>query len=260
MNVSFIGYGNMAKAIIKGLAGKPDMSIRASSPSSIEGYTREGVYTHPNNQSIVDNADVVIMAVKPAQVIPILQTLQLPKDCLVISIAAAVPIKQLSVDVPNVAIMRAMPNTPIAAGEGATPMTANFSCAPRHVKAAERIFSESGIVEWVDESQLDALTPLSGSGPAYVYLFMEALAKAGEALGIKPSLSEKFTRQTIKGALALLEQEQEDPAVLRQKVTSPKGTTAAAIEIFEQEGFNTIIEKALQASLARAKAIKEELL
>lgn len=259
MKITFIGYGNMAKAIAGGLLKQKNISIHACSPSQNNTQDTNGVYRYCDNNQGIQNADVIILAVKPAQIIPVIKGLQLPKKALIISVAAAISMQQLIEALPkDTAIIRAMPNTPIAVGAGATPLVANNHCQAQHINAAEQVFSSSGIVAWVGEAQLEALSPLSGSGPAYVYLFMEAMIQAGQTLGIDKELCEKFTFQTVFGALQLSKSSSESYATLRQQVTSPGGTTAAALKVFSDNNFKSTVETALKAAHNRAIELQKE--
>ncbi len=261
MKVCFIGFGNMASAIAKGLAGQTDLDIHACSPSLTEGTRINNITTHKDNRQGSKDADIIILAVKPPKILSILQEINLHKDTLILSVAAAIPIDIISNALPSeTAVVRAMPNTPIAVGAGATPLVANANCKPRHIKAAERIFADSGIVEWVEESQLEALAPLSGSGPAYIFLFLEALTEAGMELGLEENLCNRFAQQTLAGALRLCETSPESFATLRQQVTSPGGTTAAALAVFGENNFKSIVTDALKAAHNRAIELREELI
>ncbi|MCC5791680.1 MAG: pyrroline-5-carboxylate reductase [Legionellaceae bacterium] len=260
MKICFIGFGNMAKAIAKGLTLQRDLDIYACSPSLPEGKNPWGISTHYDNNSGAEGADVIILAVKPPQILPVIAALNPQPEALFISVAAAIPLQKISDALPHQAVVRAMPNTPIAVGYGATPLTANSHCQAQHIKAAERIFSDSGISAWVEERELEALSPLSGSGPAYVFLFLEALIEAAIALGLSESISQRFAKQTLAGALALCENSPEAIADLRRQVTSAGGTTAAALAVFEHEHFNGMVTRALQAAQHRAQQLREELL
>jgi len=260
MKVCFIGFGNMATAIAKGLTDQNDLDIHACSPSLTEGARVNNVTMHKDNHQGSKEADIIILAVKPPKILSVLQELSIHKDTLIISVAAAIPIDSISAALPpGTAVVRAMPNTPIAVGAGATPLVANANCKPRHIKAAERIFADNGIVEWVEESQLEAFAPLSGSGPAYVFLFLEALTAAGVELGLEENLCKRFAQQTLQGALRLCETSPESFATLRQQVTSPGGTTAAALAIFAKNNFKSMVTDALKEAHNRAIELREEL-
>lgn len=259
MKLCFIGYGNMAQAIANGLLSQSNIEIHACSPSQKERQDEKGVYRHYDNNVGIQNADVIILAVKPAQIIPVLKTLSLPTKALIISVAAAVSMDQLDEAIPeHRAVVRAMPNTPIAIGAGATPLVANQHCEALHRALAEQIFSNSGITAWVEESQLEALSPLSGSGPAYVYLFMEAMIEAGMALDIDKDLCHDFAYQTVWGALQLSQSSSESYASLRKKVTSPGGTTEAALAVFTQKNFKLMMVNALKSAQNRAIELQKE--
>jgi pyrroline-5-carboxylate reductase len=260
MKVCFIGFGNMAKAIAKGLETVSDLDIHACSPSQIPGTEVEGVSRHCDNNKGSKDSDVIILAVKPAKMHSVIQELHLTKPALIISVAAAIPLQSLEKWLPvNTAIVRAMPNTPIAVGQGATPMVANGACLSPDIAAAEQIFAASGMCAWMEESQLEALAPVSGSGPAYVFLFIEALLEASKALGLEEDKSLPFILQTFSGALSLLESSHKSPSDLRRQVTSPAGTTEQALNVFQKNNFHSIVTKALKAAHNRAIQLREEL-
>jgi pyrroline-5-carboxylate reductase len=259
MKISFIGFGNMAKAMAQGLRKNPSLTLSASAPSLPAGVNVEGINTHFSNTQIVLDADIVILAVKPDQVDHVLTEIKtaLPTHCVLISIAAGLSLARLTrLSRPGLAIVRGMPNTPIAVCQGAIALFAGASVSPHQKSQIEALFQALGITAWVnEEEQMNALTALSGSGPAYLYLFLEAIMKGAEQLGLTQTLAESFTLQTMSGAMALLQNTQRSPAELRKKVTSPAGTTAAAVAILQQQGFEQIICSAMQAATKRAREL-----
>lgn len=259
MKIGFIGFGNIAKAIARGLAKEPSNVLYAVAPSLAKGITAEGIHTDHDNTSFLPDLDAVILAVKPAKIQEVLQEIKpsLPCHCLVISVASGVSLSSMeSCCGHQQAIVRSMPNTPVAVGYGATALFANATTSPQQKQWAERIFSSVGIYTWVkEESAIDTFTALSGSGPAYVFLFMEGLIQAGVALGLDHELARTFTLQTVKGALELAATSHENIRELRKQVTSPGGTTAAAIEVFSQGGLEQLIAQAVDAAAAKAHAL-----
>jgi pyrroline-5-carboxylate reductase len=255
MNISFIGFGSMARAIARGLLQQNTHHLSAAAPSLSVGRTSEQIHTHYDNKEVIQHADIIILAVKPNQMAKVLHELtpELPASCLLVSVAAGLSLDWFSQRFNKpFALIRTMPNTPASVGLGATPMIANAYATSEQRHWAEHIFSTVGIVHWVSqEEELDTFTALSGSGPAYVYLFVETLINAAVALGLEPGVAKQFALQTCKGALALAENSPLALSELRNQVTSPGGTTAAGLNVLHQQ-LDTLIQKALQAAKTRA--------
>lgn len=261
MNIAFIGYGNMAQAIMAGLGTPEKHQLFAASPSLQPGF-RNHICFHRDNLAVIDGADVIILAVKPAKVADVLTEIghKIPQKTVLLSIAAGLSLNTLqSFCKTSQAIVRCMPNTPLAVGKGAIPMIANQHLNKIQKKRVERIFKHAGMMTWLnDESLMDAFTALSGSGPAYVFLFIEAITAGAVNLGLTPALAEAFALQTASGAIRLLEETGLSPSELRAKVTSPAGTTAAALAVLQQEGFEELLSKAMLAAASRAKELGAE--
>ncbi|ARG96718.1 pyrroline-5-carboxylate reductase [Legionella micdadei] len=260
MNIHFIGFGNMAKAIAHSLCSQgKTYQITAASPSLREGKTPEGILTHPDNSVGVKNADLVILAVKPVQMATVLNEIRedLPKHCLLISVAAGLSLAWLEQHCrQGQPIIRSMPNIAITIGKGATPLIANQFVSQEQKRIAEELFNSSGIISWTsEEKDIDAFTALSGSGPAYVFFFLESMIDAAKQLGLTEEIAKTFTLQTVIGALGLVSGSNLEIKELRKKVTSPAGTTAAAIDILEQHGFAELLFKAMEAAYERAKQL-----
>lgn len=207
--------------------------------------------------------DVIVMAVKP-QILESMIAAYTPftdNGALLLSIAAGKPLAFFEKHVgTNAALVRAMPNTPAAIGQGITVAVANKNASSAQKDAASALLSCIGEILWTDdESKLNAVTALSGSGPAYVFLLMEAMAQAGIRLGLAPVMAEKLARQTVIGSAALAEQSSEiSPAQLRTNVTSPNGTTAAALGVLmAQNGMQDLFDRALEAAAARAEELSQ---
>ena len=178
MNISIIGFGNIAKAMSKNLLQNKSIQLRVAAPSLPNGINADGIATYSNNLAIIHDANIIILAVKPAQMSLVLKQISptLPADCLIISVASGLTIDWFDLDRP---IVRAMPNIAAAMGQSATPLIANEFVTDIQKQLAEQLFSAMGITTWVtEESQMDAFTALSGSGPAYVFLFIEAMVNA----------------------------------------------------------------------------------
>lgn len=257
MKISFIGFGNMAQAIAHGLNNNENYRIFAASPSLPEGINADGISTSHNNLEVIKEADVIILAVKPAKMAAVLAQINptLPAHCLLISVAAGLSLPWLEKHCrKNQAIIRSMPNLPLAIGKGATPLIANRHTTTEQKQWAEQLFQCCGIITWAtQESDMDFFTALSGSGPAYVFLFLEAMINSAKKLGLGEDIAKTFTLQTMAGALSLVNKSDLEIADLRKKVTSPAGTTAAAIDILQQQGFEELLFNAMKAAYERAR-------
>jgi len=266
--IGFIGGGNMARSLIGGLvrAGYPADALSVADPNdAIRAAlaTDFGIHATNNNQQIVDNCDVVVLAVKPQvmkDVATAIRTGQRQHQ-LFLTVAAGIRTASLAnwLDA-NTPIVRAMPNTPALVQSGATGLFANSHVSSGQRDLAESIMRAAGLVQWVeDEALMDAVTALSGSGPAYLFLVMEAMEKAGQALGLSAETARLLTVQTAFGAAKLALEIEEDPAVLRENVTSPGGTTERAIQVLREEGLEALFGKALHAARDRAQELADEL-
>lgn len=268
-NIAFIGAGNMARSLLGGLLkqGYPAENLACSDPveASLEAVAALGaVTTSTSNVDIIEHADIVILAVKPQVMMGVLTPLQdvlMAKKPLLVSIAAGLACDSLQdwagKDVP---IVRCMPNTPALLQVGATGLYATNKVSAEQQKMAEVILSAVGIVVWVaEEAELDAVTAVSGSGPAYFFLLMEAMQAAGQQLGLSAEASEQLTQQTALGAARMALESDVDVTELRKRVTSPNGTTQAAIENFQANDLSRIVDQALQAAFDRSQALAKEL-
>lgn len=267
-NICFIGGGNMARSIIGGLTseGVPPKNIIVSDPfqASLDECSKLGVATTSNNHSAIGDSDVVVLAVKPQimhEVCLDIKESVIKSKALIISIAAGITTaslnKWLGDETP---IVRCMPNTPALLQLGATALYKNNSVSETQATLAEKILAAVGIALWVKtEHELDAVTALSGSGPAYYFLMMEAMIEAGEKLGLSPELAKALTLQTALGAATMAKESDVDAKELRRRVTSPNGTTEAAINNFVDNGFNTIVENAMQKANDRSIELAQEM-
>ncbi len=260
MKICFIGFGNMAQAIAASLCNPGDKyQITATAPSLQKGQQADGIFTNPDNLQGVRNADLVVLAVKPAKMAEVLAQIKstLSKNCLLISVAAGLKLDWLEKQCnKGQAIIRAMPNIPIIVGKGATPLIANGNVNGEQKRLAEELFLCSGIISWIkDENDMDSFTALSGSGPAYVFLFLEAMIEAAKKLGLQEDLAKTFTLQTVAGAVEMAANSTLTIKELEKKVTSPAGTTAAAIAILEEKRFKELLYAAMKAAQIRAKEL-----
>ncbi len=258
----------MGRAIVGGLLrrGHPVEALRVADPlaTAREALAREfGIVALADNGAAILDADVVLLAVKPQQmqavVRPLAATLAARKP-LVLSIAAGITTHALAswigTDLP---LVRAMPNTPALVGRGATGLYATPTTPAPARALAESLLGAVGIVEWVEaEALLDAVTALSGSGPAYFFLLIECLERAGTALGLAPASARRLAIETAAGASELARGAGVDPATLRVQVTSPGGTTEQALQVLNEGGFEALITAALEAARDRGQILSRE--
>jgi pyrroline-5-carboxylate reductase len=257
----FVGPGVMAEAMASGLmrkAGVAPGKILMSGPNPArlqELADRHGLATTTDNRSAVQGASTIVLAVKPQSLPKAAADLKgnVSKECLVISIAAGVPLWKLDELLDHDRLVRAMPNTPAQVGEAITVWTATPEVDEAQRETARKLFFAIGQEVFVeDEDYLDMATALSGTGPAYVYLFMEALVDAGVHLGFPRRLAEQLVVQTVKGSVAYYESTPRHFAGMRNQVTSPGGTTAAALYYLEKAGFRTALSRAIWAAYERS--------
>ncbi|MGH8557826.1 MAG: pyrroline-5-carboxylate reductase [Methylococcales bacterium] len=267
--IGFIGGGNMATALIGGLL---DGAYRCENiwVSDIDQdklhrlSAQYGVETSLDNQIIAQNADVLVLAVKPQALKSVLTGLgarALRSGVIVISIVAG--IREFAIEKwlgAPMALIRAMPNTPALIRAGATALHANPEVKDDQRNIAESILRSVGLVIWLEsETQLDAVTALSGSGPAYFFLLMEAMEDSALRLGLDRQIARLLIEQTAFGAAKIALEVEESPAELRKRVTSPGGTTQQALEAFEKGGFRTLVAEALSAAHGRSIEMSREL-
>jgi len=260
--IGFIGGGNMASAMIRALlrlAPPPALAVSDPDPAKRAAFTAQGLNTHADNGMITAASRVVILAIKPqmaASVVPQIGAAWGP-DTLLISILAGMPLTRLSAWLPPGAkVVRAMPNTPLAIGEGMTGLCPGAHAGPDDLALAESIFATCGkVLRIADEARMDAITAVSGSGPAYVFAVAEALLAGAQALGFTPDEAQLLVAQTMHGSLDYLLQSGFDAQRLRQQVTSPGGTTAAALAVLERRGHQAMWVEALQAAHARGREL-----
>ena len=268
-HIAFIGAGNMASSIIGGLieSGHPPELISAADPfaESLERLAATAPVTLcTDNAEAAANADVVILAVKPqvmAEATNSIARAVRAKRALVISIAAGVTITSMQARLgPQAAIVRCMPNTPALLGCGATALFGNNHVSVSQREQAEAILGAVGITCWVPtEKALDAITALSGSGPAYFFLFMEAMIDAACDLGLDRQTATAMTLQTALGSARMANESDVDLIELRRRVTSPAGTTERAVKSFEDKGLRKLVAAALHAAADRAAEMAKEM-
>ncbi|QJQ95298.1 MULTISPECIES: pyrroline-5-carboxylate reductase [Halomonadaceae] len=267
-NITFIGAGNMASAIFGGMidSGYPADAITATSPSDdmlAPLRERYGILTETDNTRAVDRADVVVLAVKPQIMrevcLDLRDAIQARKP-LVVSVAAGLEADTLEQWLGgDLAVIRCMPNTPCLVGSGASGLFANVRVSEAQRDLANELLGAVGLVEWVEkESLLEAVTAVSGSGPAYFFLVFEAMEEAGVAMGLPRETARRLALQTGLGAARMAQLSSDDPAQLKRNVISPQGSTERAIHHFEQAGLPHIFQQAMQACADRAREMAKD--
>ncbi len=267
VDIAFIGGGNMARSLIGGLIAdgvEPQrIWVADPDPATLRGHeTHFGVHGISDNHEAASRAQVIVLAVKPqaakAAAASVAQAFS-ARPALLISVAAGIREQHLRAWLgEQTAIVRCMPNTPALVGSGATALFANAKVTREQKDLAESILRAVGMTLWVDdEGLMDAVTALSGSGPAYFFLVMEAMEQAGRALGLPQTTARLLTLQTAFGAAKMALESTEELAALRRRVTSPGGTTEQAIKVLEEHGLAASFEQALRAAQRRSVELAE---
>ncbi|NLN56773.1 MAG: pyrroline-5-carboxylate reductase [Gammaproteobacteria bacterium] len=264
-NISFIGGGNMAQALIGGLIarGLPPTRITVSDPvEQVRQLLQEkDVHVTDDNQAAIAEADIVVFAVKPQVLAQVLRPLQGQfADKLVISIVAGAEISTIANLLGTERVVRVMPNTPALVQTGAHGLYATEYVDAKDRELASQVLAATGLTIWVNsEAQIDAVTAVSGSGPAYFFYMMESMIRAGKNLGLDEKVATALTLQTALGAAQMAITSSNTPAELRKNVTSPNGTTQAAIEVFDHAQISQNIQAALAAAKMRSQELAQEL-
>jgi pyrroline-5-carboxylate reductase len=264
--ITFIGPGVMAEAMIAGLIRQELASpenLLASGPREERGWelhNKYGIRTTIDNTAAASDADVVVLSVKPQRLTDVMTGLyKIRPEALVLSIVAGASMKKISKTLKHEAVVRSMPNTPGQIGEGITVWTASKGTSAEQQEMARRILGALGEEVFVeDESYLDMATALSGTGPAYVFLFTEALIDAGVHMGFPRRIAEQLVLKTIRGSVDYYNHAERHPATLRNQVTSPGGTSAEALYYLEKAGFRTAISRAVWAAYQRSLELGKE--
>lgn len=234
-------------------------AAKASELDRLDAVTSVALADEPSaNTDAAASADIVLIGVKPAMVPDVLREIAgaLRPGTIVVSLAAGVTIDTFEAIVgPGIPVIRSMPNTPAVVGKAVTGLAAGSTATPEHVALVRRLFETCGVVIEVPEAQIDALSTISGSGPAYVFLLVEALTEAARGKGFDEADARLMAEQTFIGATALLAASGEDPAELRRRVTSPKGTTERAIGVLQTGNLDGLFAQATDAALARAREL-----
>jgi pyrroline-5-carboxylate reductase len=259
--IGFLGAGNMAEAIMRGLLrgghAEPGQ-IWASGPRAErveELRTRWSIRATTNNIELVEACEIVVLSVKPQIMRKVLDEIadRVRPDALIVSVAAGVPIAAIEARLrPGMRVVRAMPNTPALVDAGATAISRGGHATEADLAHAKRIFDAVGITVVLDETQLDAVTGLSGSGPAYIFLILEALADAGVKVGMSRRTAQLLAAQTVLGSAKLLLETNEHPGRLKDMVTSPGGTAITGLHVLEHGGVRTTLIDAVEAATKRS--------
>ena len=267
--IAILGTGSMGKAILSGLlaSGSSAANVRvttksqASADAITSGHGIQAVAMESEstaNSSTAKDADIVILSVKPNMILETLKEIatSLKPNCLVVSVAAGITTKAMEEQLSgNAAVVRAMPNTPSVVGLGVTGISKGSNVSDQQLDLAEKLFSSVGKVLVVDESKIDALSTISGSGPAYVFYFAEKLITAAKSLGFSDGEASLMVKETFLGSATLLATSASSPEELRQQVTSPNGTTMQATGRFDAADLEKVFIEATEAALARAKEL-----
>jgi len=265
--IAFIGAGNMAASLIGGLRAKglDAAQLRASDPGAetrAKVNAEHGIEVFADNADAIQGADVIVLAVKPQAMKAVCEAIRpsLKPNQLVVSIAAGITCASMNNWLGAQPIVRCMPNTPALLRQGVSGLFATAEVTAVQRQQAQELLSAVGIALWLnEEQQLDAVTAVSGSGPAYFFLLIEAMTAAGVKLGLPADIAAQLTLQTALGAAHMAVASDVDAAELRRRVTSPAGTTEAAIKSFQAGGFEALVETALGAAAHRSAEMAEQL-
>ncbi len=260
--VAVLGIGAMGESIVRGLlsAGwqSGELSAAVRRETRLHGVEVDlGVECHLDPREAVSGRGVVVVAVKPRDVGALLEGVSgaITTDQVVVSMAAGVPIATFEARLGEVPVIRAMPNTPALVREGVTAIALGAHVTDDHAARARRVLEAVGLVETLDEALMDAVTAVSGTGPAYVFLLAEALIEAAIREGLPRDVAETFVHRTVRGAGHLLTDTGVSASELRARVTSPGGTTAAAVHVLEERGFRALVEDAVRAAAQRSREL-----
>jgi len=258
--IGFIGGGNMGAAILSGIAAKYGVNVCEKDQKRCQYLKRQFKVGIQDLATLLAENRIIILAVKPQGFDALLAEIRdsLTARHVIISIAAGISTKYIEKRLGNKArVIRTMPNLPAQVEQGMTAICKGKAAVKADVLMASRLFKHVGKTVIVEEKWMDAVTAVSGSGPAYVFLFVESFMKAAKSLGFKDDLSQQLVTQTLRGSLDLLESQKEDAGVLRARVTSKGGTTQAAMEVFQKGAFEKTFKNALKAAAKRAKDLEQ---
>jgi pyrroline-5-carboxylate reductase len=264
--IAVVGAGHMAGALIGGMIrsklvpGKAIIATRRSADALAELQKKWGVRTSTDNRKAVAEADIVILAVKPQMAKKVMESLAgvVRKDQLVISVMAGITTAAINKALrADCAVVRAMPNTPCLVDAGATAIAAGAHAGEKDLARAEAVFKSVGLVVALPESALDAVTGLSGSGPVYIYMVIEAMIDGGVKMGIPRAVAAKLAAQTVFGAAKLVIETGKHPAILKDEVTTPGGTAINAIHVLESRGLRSVLIDGIVAATNRSSELSK---
>ncbi len=267
MKLGLIGCGKMGAALVGGMIERgavdaEDVVVynRTSSKAKALQQTFPGIVVADDAESVANRSETVIIASKPVGVLPTLQKISRTEDFapLVISIAAGVPLAAMEAAGPDLSIIRAMPNTPCLAGCGAVALCGGTRVNPHQIKTATELFSTVGLVVEVEEKDMHAVIGLAGSSPAYMYTILDAMADAGVALGLPRRTALLLATQSMLGSARLVQETGEHPMQLRDAVTSPGGTTIAALNTLDAHGLRAAVIAGVKSAAARSREMEEK--
>jgi len=263
LNIGFIGTGNLAEALINGLLASSKRYVLRGvdkNPERLQAIAERYGVEPVVLPEVVGKSDVILLAVKPKDVVPVLKDLQVfdLTGKLILTVAAGIPIAVYEECLPQTAVVRCMPNTSSAVLHSVTGLAKGKWVDDAQARIAEEIFSQIGKTLWFDEQQMNAVTAISGSGPAYFYYFTECLIAAGIKLGLKKEDAEVLAIETLIGAGKMVAKSQKSPGELREAVTSPNGTTHAALTKFREARLEDIVCLATQAAMQRGYEMEGE--
>jgi len=263
--LAVLGAGMMGGALARGLVAcgaMPASGIRlfdthGAKAEALAAELGPGALAAPSAQAAVAGADLILLAVKPPMIADVLAEIApfVTPSQLVISIAAGIRLAKMEAALPDISIIRTMPNTPCLVGKGATALSRGTHATEEHLHLAQSLFAAVGLSVEVPERLLDAVTGLSGSGPAYIYLVIEALADGGVKEGLTRDTARLLAAQTVLGAAQMVLSSDEHPAQLKDNVTTPGGTTIAALHVLERAGLRTALIDAIQAAAERSREL-----
>jgi pyrroline-5-carboxylate reductase len=265
--VAILGCGNIGRAILGGMLRGDEFEaaqvrVTRRSTAALDALAKQfpGISTGTDNAAAVDGASVIVLAVKPYQAVGVLEAIRghVADDAVVLSVLAGTTTTTILDTLGGeVAVIRAMPNTPALVDEGATAIAAGRHATAHHVGIAHEVFESVGTVDEVPEEMMDAVTGLSGSGPAYVYMVIEALTDGGVKQGLPRPTAHRLAAQTVLGAAKLAVETGKHPAILRDEVTTPGGTAIAAVADLEAHGLRTMLINAVAVATARSKELSK---
>ena len=259
MNIRFIGYGRLAKSLITKWQEQHHITVSTPNLKKDEKTLHQIICTN-DNKALLEEQNLIVLAVKPKLIHQVLKEIAdyIPKNSIIISLAAGITLESMEKHFPNLRFIRAMPNIAAELGESATLLMKNPKLADSEHQQIASLFIELGTIDWVnDDNLLDLGTILAGSGPAYVFYLMHAFQESATKLGMPESISKKLTLQTFLGASLLAKHSSESLQTLQEQVTSPKGTTEAAIEIFNHYQLDSKLNDAIKAAWLRILELRK---